>query len=80
MPGLIRDVTLVSGDSHLGVRMNDINFVNKVRVLAQYISVFVCRCGNVHFCSGRTKEEKRVSFNFHYGHIKLSCKLDQAAL
>ncbi|KAL5258921.1 hypothetical protein ACHWQZ_G009404 [Mnemiopsis leidyi] len=29
MPGLIRDVSLVSGDSFLGVRMNDIDFLNK---------------------------------------------------
>ena len=34
MPGLIRDVSLVSGDSFLGVRMNDIDFLNKVRALA----------------------------------------------
>ena len=30
MPGLIRDVTVVPGDSHLGLKMNEISFVNKV--------------------------------------------------
>jgi len=29
MPGLIRDVTIVSGDSHLGLKMNENDFVNK---------------------------------------------------
>ena len=30
MPGLIRDVTVVPGDSHMGLKMNEISFVNKV--------------------------------------------------
>jgi len=30
MPGLIRDLTVVPGDSHLGFRMNDEDFVNRV--------------------------------------------------
>ncbi|XP_063680734.1 protein sel-1 homolog 3-like [Bolinopsis microptera] len=29
MPGLIRDITIVPGDSHLALRMNDANFINK---------------------------------------------------
>ena len=41
MPGFIKDVTLYSAESHIGMKMDDLSFVNKVSAMTHpiYLSI-----------------------------------------